>query len=115
MIKFGAKLHSMPPARPGRVALVLRVVNLAVLRQVRRQPECSVRVDGVREPNVRGTRGHVLDGALREGLAAGKLEKTFAIAHTALCYEIGRPSMRKVPAVLSVLRRHCHKRTAGYC
>src|SRR6266566_3205743 len=113
MIELPAELEGMPPARPSGVALVLGVVDLAVLGQIRGQPEGGVRVGGVGERDVRRTRRHVLDGALGETLPAGKLEKALAVAHASLRYEIGRPSVSIVPTILPVLRRHSHKRAAS--
>src|SRR5437899_1893611 len=113
MIEFPAELERMPPACPRRVALVLRVVDLAVLRQVRRQTERGVRVRCVRESNVRRARRHVLDSALRETLTAGKLKEARAVADASLRYEVARPGARIVPTILPVLRRHGHKRATG--
>ena len=113
MIEFSAELESVPPARPRRVARVLRVVDLAVLRQVRRQTEGGVRVRCVRESNVRRARRHVLDSALRETLTAGKLKEARAVADASLRYEVARPGARIVPTVLPVLRRHRHKGPTG--
>ena len=113
MIEFSAELESVPPARPRRVALVLRVVDLAVLRQVRRQTEGGVRVRCVRESNVRRARRHVLDSALRETLTAGKLKEARAVADASLRYEVARPGARIVPTVLPVLCRHGHKCSTG--
>src|SRR6059036_1900570 len=113
MIELPAELERMPPACPGRVTLVLGIVDLTVLGQIRGQPEAGIRVGGVGKPDVRGTRGYVFDGALGEGLATRKLEKALAVAHASLRYEIGRPSVSIVPTILPVLRRHSHKRAAS--
>ena len=113
MIELATELYSVTAMRPSQVALILGIVDLAVLRQVGRKPEAEVRISGVRETDVRGTRGDVGDSTLGKALAAGKLEKALAVADTNLLDEIACPLAGIIPSVLSVLSGNSHKRAAG--
>src|SRR5258708_39265749 len=74
VLEFPAELKRMPPACPSRVALALRVVDLAVLRQVRSQTECGVRARGVRKFHVWRPRGPAFDAALGDARATLRLQ-----------------------------------------
>jgi len=113
MIELAPELYSVTAMRPSQVALILGIVDLAVLRQVGRKPEAEVRISGVRETDVRGASGDIGDSALRKALASGKLEKALAVADTNLLDEIACPRAGIVPPVLPVLSGNSDKRAAG--
>ena len=113
MIQFAAELDGMAAVRPSQVALILGIVDLAVLRQVCCETKAKVGVGGVGETDVWRARRDVGDRALWEALAPRKLEKALAVTDTNLLNEIIRPSTGIVPSVLPILSRNSHKRAAG--
>src|SRR5580698_3643280 len=113
MIELAAELDRVSAVGPSQVALILSIVNLAILRQVGGKSKAEVGVGGVRESDVWWARRDVGDSALWKAGAASELEKALAIADTNLLNEIVRPRAGIVPPILAVLSRNSHIRSAG--
>src|SRR5579884_3065999 len=81
----------MTPARPGQVALILRVVDLPILRKIRRQTKGEICVGSIGKANVRRATLHVFNRALRKRLPSGELKEPCTVTHPHLLHHIWRP------------------------